>query len=129
VVHFDGIQTEVYWAQFPPSYLRTLRDVNIDSLHLRPKKVELHHTRRYNLMLLDQRTEFIKQFVALLRFIAAGEANVGYLSRKAGGAIHRTRMQVEQAGNEEIWPGQMAMDEREVREWRDMYAAIYAEYT
>jgi hypothetical protein len=124
-VHFAGIQTEIYFAHFPPNYLHTLRDVNIDLLRHLPK-LRLHHTRRYNLLLPDQRTEFIKHFVALLRFVAAGECNVGHLSRE-GGTIHRTLEAGEQG--EGLWPGQMAMDEREAEEWREKFEVEYAEYT
>jgi hypothetical protein len=125
-VHFDGIQTAIYFAHFPPDYLHTLRDVNIDLL-LHLPKIKLHHTCWYNLLLPDQRTEFIRHFVALLRFVAAGECNVGHLGRERE-AIHRT---LEGAGEQvgALWPGQMAMDEREVEEWRAMFGVDYAEYT
>ena len=50
----------------------------------------------------NDRTEFIKEFVALVRFVAAGEANVGFL-RKEGGPIHRTTG-VGERGNAEDEP-------------------------
>ena len=42
------------------------------------KKIDLNHTRRYNLLNNIDRTEFIKAFVALLCFVAAEEADVGF---------------------------------------------------
>lgn len=47
----------------------------------------IHHTRSYNLLDTDCRTEFIKEFIALVRFIASGKASVGLL--RTEGSIHR----------------------------------------
>ena len=88
-MHFDGFQVSVYWATFPSEYLQTIRDVDINLLKNRKEKIKLNHSRRYSLLDTRDRTDFIKEFVALLRFVAAGEANVGFL-RKDGVEIHRT---------------------------------------
>jgi hypothetical protein len=90
VVHFDGFHACVYFATFPSQYLDTLRHEDIGILRNRQPKIKLNHTRRYNLFMADDRTEFIAEFVALLRFVAAGEANVGHL-RKDSEVIHRRR--------------------------------------
>ena len=88
MVHFDGFHVSVYFATFPSQYLDTLRNKGIDILRNWDPKIKLNHTKRYNLFMTKDRTEFISEFVALLRFVAAGEANVGHL-RKDSDVIHR----------------------------------------
>ena len=85
----------------------------------------LNHTQLYNLMNTDDRTEFIKEFVALIRFVAAGEANVGFL-RKEGGPIHRTTGERGTVEDEPVLrPPQEDMDQGEEKTWRAMYASLY----
>jgi len=105
--------------------VHTLRNVDINILKDRVDKIELKHTRRYNLLLTGDRTEFIKEFVALLRYVAAGEANVGHL-RKDASVIHR--IVDEGVGDEAAFhPPQEAMDESEENHWRDLYGWQYAD--
>src|SRR5437667_349752 len=101
----------------------TIRNVDINLLKDRDDKVKLNHTKRYNLLLTGDRTDFIKEFVALLRFVAAGEANVGHL-RKDSNVIHRT---VDDDEKVVLHPPQEAMDESEVSRWRELNAWQYAE--
>jgi hypothetical protein len=65
---------------------------------------------------------FIKEFVALVRFIATGEARIGEL-RANSRAIHR--------GDDDtvvvLHPPQEAMDESEEERWRVMYGEHYAD--
>jgi hypothetical protein len=105
----------VYFAKFPAEYLRSLRDVDINRLQHRTEKIKLHHTRLYNLCNTMDRTEFIKEFVALIRFVAAGEANIGYLGKNCSG-IHRTDSQVDQ--DERLRPPQEEMNGNEEEMWR-----------
>ena len=65
-------------------------DINLRDLEGKPKedRIKLKHSRIYNLVNNTDRTEFIKEFIALVRFIAAGEANVGFLG-KTREEIHR----------------------------------------
>src|SRR5271168_1573650 len=72
VLHFDGFHVFVYFATFPSEYLHTVRNVNVNVLNSRETKAKLNHTKRYNLFNTEDRTEFIKEFVALVRFVAAG---------------------------------------------------------
>ena len=125
MVHFDGFYVSVYFATFPSEYLLTIRNINVDVLKYREEKVKLQHTRRYNLFKTGDRTEFIKEFVALLRFVAAGEANVGHL-RKDSNVIHRS---VDESVRVKalLHPPQEAMDESEENRWRELYAWQYAE--
>ena len=107
---------------FPSEYLQIIRNIDINLLEDREPKVKLRHTKRYNLLMTDDRTEFIKEFVALLRFIAAGEANVGHL-RKDGVVIHRTV--AESVEEVVLHPPQQAMDELEEEKWRLLEAWRY----
>jgi len=56
---------------------------------------------RYNLMTTDSRTDFVKEFVALLRFVAAGDANIGHL-RKGSREIHRATDRTGHIANEPV---------------------------
>ena len=115
----------MYWATFPSDYLNIVRDVDINLLKNREEKIKLNHTRRYNLLNNMDRTEFIKEFVALLRFVAAGEANVGFL-RKYGVEIHRTS-DVKVGDNDQLLrPPQEEMTEVEEMDWIERNKEDYA---
>jgi hypothetical protein len=102
----------------------TLRNIDINVLKNREDKVKLNHTKRYNLLVTGDRTDFIKEFVALLRFIAAGEANVGHL-RKDSTVIHRTVDDHGVGDKAVLHPPQEAMDDSEESRWRDLYGWQY----
>jgi hypothetical protein len=74
------------------------------------------------------RTDFIKEFVALLRFVAAGEANVGFL-RKNGVEIHRKPDDVDEEDERVVCPPQEEMEEAEEVSWRAMLQRNREEYT
>ena len=120
MVHFDGLFVSVYFATFPSEYLDTIRNVNVDTEW--KEKITLHHTRRHNLLSRDDRTEFIRHFVVLLRYIAAGEANIGHL-RNDSDTIHRNADETPPI----LHPPQEAMDEREEGRWRNLSAFHYAD--
>lgn len=118
-MHFDGFKTAIYFATFPSNYLNCIRNENIALLRNWSPKIKLHHTKLYNLFHTAERTEFIREIVALFRFVAAGEANIGHL-RKEGTEIHRY---TDESGNPDdepvLCPPQQAMDEQEGASWRD----------
>jgi len=98
----------------------------MDFLDGRVDKIILNHTRLYNLFSTADRTEFIKEFVALLRFVAAEEAKVGYLRRDCS-AIHRTRNVADIREYEPVVrPPQEEMDDFEEDIWRFNDADNYA---
>ena len=119
MVHFDGFHACVYFVTFTSEYLDTLRNKNIDILETREPKIKLNHTRRYNLFMTDDRTGFIKEFVALLRFVAAGEVNVRHL-RKDSEVIHRTGNENDVGNQVVLHAPQEAMDEADEIRWRDL---------
>jgi hypothetical protein len=127
-VHFDGFHVSVYWATFPSEYLETIRDVDINLLKDRKEKIKLNHSQRYSLLDMYDRTDFIKEFVALLRFVAAGEANVGFL-RKDGVEIHRTADGVVDEDELVLRPPQEEMEEVEESSWRERIQENREEYT
>ena len=120
-MHFDGFHVSVYWTAFPLEYLHTIRDVDINLLKERKEKIKFNHSRRYSLLDTQDRTDFIKEFVALLRFVAAGEANVGFL-RKDGMDIHRNANEDGAVEDEE-------MEEVEANSWRAMLQQNREEYS
>jgi hypothetical protein len=65
--------------------------------------------------------EFIRQFVALVRFVAAGEAKIGHL-RNDGNAIHRR----EGHGETILRPPQQDLSDKEEESWRILNAGHYA---
>jgi hypothetical protein len=125
-VHFDGFKTAIYFATFPSHYLNCVRNENLTLLQNWSPKVELHHTKLYNLFHTVERTEFIREIVALFRFVAAGEANIGHL-RKDGTEIHRN---TDDSGNPKdepvLGPPQQAMGEQEEALWRNDPTEEYA---
>ena len=96
----------------------------------RKEKIKLNHSRRYSLLDTKDRTDFIKEFVALLRFVAAGEANVGFL-RKDGVEIHRTADGDGAVEEDEqvLRPPQEEMEEIEESSWRARLQQNREEYT
>ena len=129
-MHFDGFHVSVYWAVFPSEYLSTIRDVDVNLLAGREEKVKLCHTQGYSLLDTVERTDFIKEFVALLRFIADGEANVGFL-RKDCVEIHRTTDDEDTVVEAErvLHPPQEVMEEAEESSWRARLQENREEYT
>ena len=124
-MHFDGFYVSVYFAKFPAEYLRLVRDIDLNILKNRKDKVKLNHTRRYNLFNTVDRTDFIKEFIALLRFIAAGEANIGFLGKKCK-EIHRSKDDKGELQLDEMfYPPQEEMDETEEGIWRMVNAEEY----
>jgi hypothetical protein len=88
-------------------------------------KIELHHTQLFSLFDEKERTDFIRQIVALIRFVAAGEANIGHL-RKNGTQIHRSLDASGHLVDEPVLhPPQRVMDEREQAEWRESMSDLY----
>ena len=115
----------VYFAVFPSEYLEIIRNIDIDMVKHRERKITLNHTRRYNLFNTVDRTEFIKEFIALLRFVASGEANIGHLCKDSP-VIHRN---MNEGGDVKVasvfQPPQEAMDEAEQDKWKELYAWQY----
>ena len=123
-MHFHGCSAAIYFATFPWHYLDRLRNINIDSLK-EHEKIPLHHSRLYNLLNTDSRTEFIKHMVALIRMVAAGDANVGHL-RKGADKLHRDEDLYGNAKDESvIHAPQEEMDEKEESRWREASSKEY----
>jgi hypothetical protein len=101
----------LYFTTFPSSYLQTLHTINIDDLPLRNPLLKLYHTHRYNLMNTHDRTDFIREFVARLRFVASGDAGIGYLRGNCP-VIHRD-MGMLGVGDLVLRPPQEGLDEPE----------------
>ena len=78
VVHFAGFEASIYWATFPTAFLRAVHSGGIKDL---PANVEIQHTCASNLLDPDSRTAFIVDFIALVRYVADGRANIGHLRR------------------------------------------------
>jgi hypothetical protein len=115
----------VYFGAFPAEYLRCLRDVNIEVLRNRKNKIRLHHTRLYNLFNTLDRTEFIKEFVAIVRFVAAGEAYIGFLGKNCS-EIHRIVDSIVQIDQDQAFqPPQEELNENEGEMWRKTDAREY----
>jgi len=88
-------------------------------------RINLYHTKLYNLFNAVDRTEFIKEFVALLRFVAAGEANIGHV-RKNSTIIHRSVTDPEGIEDEtEMGPPQEVLTTVEKKSWRILNAHQY----
>ena len=117
----------MYWAAFPSHYLNVVRDVDINLLKSRKEKINLNHTRRYNLLNNIDCTEFIKEFVAVLRFVVAGEADVGFLRRR-GVEIHRMADGKVGSDDQLLRPPQEEMTEVEERDWMERNKGKYIRF-
>jgi hypothetical protein len=97
-----------------------VRDINLNDLEGKPKedRIKLNHSRIYNLVNNVDRTEFIKEFIALVRFVAAGEANVGFLG-KTREEIHRVASDRNIVDDEPVErPPQQDLNDNEAKMWR-----------
>lgn len=87
--------------------------------------IPLHHSPLYNHLNTSSRTEFIKHMVALIRMVAAGEANIGHL-RRDGTKIHRKVDVTENPIVDPVMhPHQQEMDEKEEFSWKEQEAMNY----
>ena len=126
-----GLHASIYWADFPSKYLRTIHTIGIDKL---PKhtRIKLCHTKPDSLVDPIHRTLFLKHFIALIRYLAAGHGNVGHL-RLLGDKIHRTLkaivMDDEEESEEEceeiIAPSWMVLDVGEEEKWVEKHRYDY----
>ena len=78
MIHVAGVHFCSYWAKFPTKYLQTIREDNVSNLK-GLAKIALHHTKPKSLVDRDQRDQFLREFVAIIRCLAAGSGNVGFL--------------------------------------------------
>ena len=88
MVHFSRLKASFYWANFPQEYLRVARHESLDVLETVPK-VTLHHTHPRSLLKPEERDEFLQEFIALIRCLANGEGDVGFLRCEENPPIHR----------------------------------------
>jgi hypothetical protein len=127
VVHFSGFHASIYYATFPSEYLFTIQRDGINALKSKFKNpIPLHHTQPCNLIDADARLRFLKDFIAVVRCLADGNAPVGYL-RRDGGKIHRN-VDIEDGNKDDevLRPPQEALDEQEEAEWQEKFAKNYA---
>jgi hypothetical protein len=103
-----------------------IRDEDLNSLDKLNIRIKLHHTRLYNLLETQERAEILRHVVALVRFVAAGKANVGFF-RYGDSPIHRTKTDGRPVEKETVTrPPQEEMNENEQRLWRETKGAEYA---
>ena len=113
IIHFDDLHASIYSVMFSFEYLRIIQSVGLDKLS-KKMRIDLNHIQFYNLLDSIKRIEFIKHFVALLRFLAEGYEDMGHL-RRDGNNIHRTLP--EKKSNKEIASSWMILNYDEEIEW------------
>jgi hypothetical protein len=86
-MHMWGLTACFFWATFPPEYLRTLREENIEELQKHPL-VTLYHSEPRHLLISSERDEFINEFMCVVRCITSGFGNIGFLRRNPKSPIH-----------------------------------------
>lgn len=111
----------IYWAHFPSHYLRTIHSIGMDKLSS-DTRIPLRHTIAYNLLDPISRTEFLKQFIALIKVLVGGYGNVGHL-RLPGTKIHRGLES--EADEEKNAPEWMVLDYQENEQWIKNYETQY----
>ena len=93
--------------------------MDVDSLQHREDKIKLNHIRRYNLLNTLDRTDFIKEFIALVRCLAAGDINIGFLG-KNNPEIHRMMKDAGDVSDELVLcPPQQELTGKEESLWRE----------
>lgn len=88
-------------------------------------RVTLKHTPPYNLLDPVPHTQFLKHFIALIRYLAAGHGDVGYLRlpvTKSHDEMKREDLDIDEENAPER---QMVLDDQEdeqwVKEFREQY--------
>jgi hypothetical protein len=84
----SGFDVSFYWIIFPTAYLRAVRTTNLSDLK-DVGNITLRHSKPLSLINPNDRDRFIGEFIAIIRCIADGHGNVGYLRRDPSSAIHR----------------------------------------
>lgn len=79
--------------------------------------IRLCHTRPQSLIDQEQRTTFLREMIAVIRFLADGKANVGLLRRIPEGPIHRDIADCLTMADEGIAPPQKTLDASELESW------------
>ena len=121
-MHLSGFHASIYWAKFPAEYLRIIHSVGVGQLPDR-MRIQLYHTPPYNLLDHHQRTAFLKHFIALVRFLAAGFGDVGHL-RRTGTKIHREG-EIKEVEKDSVAPDWMVLDYQEDEHWIREYGTRY----
>lgn len=80
-------------------------------------EIKLYHTRPQSLIDHEQRTTFLRELTAIIRFLADGRANVGLLRRVPEGPIHRDTTDCLAMSDERVAPPQKALDASELASW------------
>jgi hypothetical protein len=122
IVHIVGNKANIYWAEFSPEYLRIVHKEGITAL-TDDLCVRLNHTELYNLFNPQERTAFLKHMIALLQYVAEGEASIGHL-RLPGEIIHRKLEAPEVQQGMDI-PGYLLLDKDEEQPWLKENGILY----
>ena len=104
--------------------LRTIHTIGIDKFSA-TTRIELQHTPSYDLLDPISRTTFLKDFIALIRFLAAGYGNVGHL-RLPGTKIHRGLTSYNEM-KEESGSKWMVSEDMKDESWEKKYKEEYYE--
>jgi len=87
VMQLVGLTVRFFWAKFPEQYIKTLRLQPIEELKKEPL-ITLCHTEAHHLSIPTERDQFIQEFLAIVRCIAAGKVNVGLVRSGPDSAMH-----------------------------------------
>ena len=112
MVHVAGFECSIYWAVLPSPFLRRIHSGIPPSPDF--DKVTIKHTKPQSLVEPSSRSQFIRLFVLLVRFVAGGYANVGHL-RRSGNNIHRSESLPEVVKG----PPQEVLEEEELEAWEN----------
>jgi hypothetical protein len=77
-----------YWAEFPVEYLDIVQNHSLADVKTLPK-ITLHHTQPQSLIDPEERDRFLRDYVSIVRCVAGGHGNFGFLRRDMDTRIHR----------------------------------------
>jgi hypothetical protein len=101
-----------------------MKESNVLKTKFKRSSPFLHHTMPCNLIDPGARLQFLKDFIAIVKCLADGNAPIGYL-RREGRKIHQ-QTEDEDEGEEVLHPPQEVLDAREEMKWREYFAKEYA---
>ena len=112
MVDIAGFECSIYWAVLPSPFLRRIHSGIPASIDF--NKIIIKYTKPQSFIKLSIHAQFIRLFLLLIHFVAAGYASIEHLCRI--GNIHRSKSSLEK---EVIvkGPPQELLEEEELEAW------------
>jgi hypothetical protein len=84
MIHFNGFEASIFWCVLDPTYLAWIHEGG----DFPGESAIMKQTKPRSLLHPKSRTEFIEEFLWIVKYISEGRGGVGYL-RQGSTKIHR----------------------------------------